>query len=385
MAGKAFTVAESRKYTVSLLRMVGFDVFVQKVPRTFIYYFCYWVNTSYHIFCLYTFIKHRRDIMIVLQCLSVWGAAGQCSVKTILALIYRKTMRQAFTFLAEKQEKSEEDPEIHAGYLKWSRRLNMIQKTIFYVLNNNIVLLSLYVLLSIVFFGDRKHLLICNIPGLPFDTHAPFPSYEIHIFYQFIALCAGVYELIVLDGLFAFFVCNGAAVAETLLVMTKRMSAEIDQNKLTDDATTERIKYLVFLHREYMDYVSRLDVMYSSMLLIQFGSFALSGSVALYVGGSSDWFAIYGVVLTSFTQLFFYNLLGTILQTKNQQIRQTIFETSWLKMCEKNKRYILLMLQRSQTMKTITVGHLAPLNLETGMSIYKALYSYFLLLKDVFK
>uniref|UniRef100_A0A3F2ZDB8 Odorant receptor n=1 Tax=Lutzomyia longipalpis TaxID=7200 RepID=A0A3F2ZDB8_LUTLO len=385
MAQGGFTVVDSRSYTLFLCRMVGFDVFIQKAPRRFVYYLCFWVNTSYHIFCLYTFYKHRHDLMTVLQCLSVWGAAGQCSVKTFLALIYRKTMREAFHFLNEKQDKSKDDSEVYTRYLKWAKRLNLIQRTIFYVLSNNIVLLSLYVLLSIVIFNERKHLLICNIPGLDFDPYAPFPSYEIHVFYQFIALVAGVYELIALDGLFAYFVCNGAAIAETLLLKTRSLSMSIEGNKITDETTTERIKELVFLHREYMNYVYLLDRMYSTMLLMQFGSFALSGSVALYVGGTSDWFAVYGVVLTSFTQLFFYNLLGTVLQTKNQEISQEFFEINWLKMSVNNKKYILLMLQCSQRMKTITVGHLAPLNLETGMSIYKALYSYFLLLKDVFK
>ncbi|GAB0100321.1 Odorant receptor [Sergentomyia squamirostris] len=385
MTERAFTVADSRKYTLSLCRMAGLDVFIQKVPRTILYYLCYWVNTSYHIFCFYTFYKHRQNVMIVLQCLSIWGAAGQCSVKTILALIHRRIMRKSFQFLTIKQDKSEEDPEIYANYLKWAKRLNLIQRTIFFVLNNNIVLLSLYVILSLVIFNERKHIVICNIPGLDFDTNSSLTSYVIHVIYQFIALVVGVYELIILDGLFAYFICNGAAVAETILLTVDRMTSKIEQNELSDDATTERIKEIVFLQKEYMEYVQYLDEMYSSMLLMQFGSFALSGSVALYVGGSSDWFAIYGVVLTSFTQLFFYNLLGTVVLTKNHQITQRFFEINWFQMCDRNKKYILLMIQRSQNMKTITVGHLAPLNLETGMSIYKALYSYFLLLKDVFK
>lgn len=69
---------------------------------------------------------------------------------------------------------------------------------------------------------------------------------------------------------------------------------------------------------------------------------------------------------------------------QNQAIAEALYNSSWFTMSISNRKMILFMLQRARTVPTLSVGHLAPLNLETGMDIYKTLYSYFLLLKDAF-
>uniref|UniRef100_A0A3F2ZDI6 Odorant receptor n=1 Tax=Lutzomyia longipalpis TaxID=7200 RepID=A0A3F2ZDI6_LUTLO len=373
----------SRDFVVLLCRIIDLDPLIRDRRRTILFYACFIYPFFFHSFTLYTLYYHRNNIIPFLQCVSIWGAAGQCSFKTIIAYIHRKRIREIFDMITRKQTECEEDVQVYGMYLKWSKRLNVILKMLFYTLTSNIILFSLYLFLSIV-VNRPQFIFILNLPGLNADPNAGFPDYEIQLLFQLVALYIGVYEVIALDGLFAYFALNAASMGDSLIVTIQRMSTAVMDERTTNQDTFRAIKCIIQLHREYLNYINSLDEMYNGMFLMQFGSFAFSGSVGLYVGRESDYFAIYSIVATSLFQLFFYNSLGSVIETKNQDIAQEFYNTNWFYMNLSNRKMILFMLQRARTVPTLSVGHLAPLNLETGMSIYKTLYSYFLLLKDAF-
>ncbi|XP_055678207.1 odorant receptor 30a-like [Lutzomyia longipalpis] len=377
------TVADSRDFVVLLCRIIDLDPLIRDRRRTILFYACFIYPFFFHSFTLYTLYYHRNDIQTFLKCISIWGAAGQCSFKTINAYIYQKRIRKIFDMITYKQTESENDAEIHEMYLKWAKRLSVLLKLLFYTLTLNIIFFSLYAFLGIV-LGSPQFIFVLNIPGFNTDPKAGFPDYEIQLLYQLGALVIGVYEVIALDGLIAYFILSGVSMGDSIIVTIQRMSTAVLDERTSSEDTAEAIKRIIQLHWEYLSYINNLDEMYNGMFLMQFGSFAFSGSVAMYAGRSTDYFALYSIVLTSLFQLFFYNSLGSIIETKNQDIAFELYNTNWFYMSLSNRKKLLLMLQRAQTVKALTVGHLAPLNLETGMSIYKTLYSYFLLLKDAF-
>ncbi|XP_059621831.1 odorant receptor 67d-like [Phlebotomus argentipes] len=377
------TVADSRRSLVALCRIIDLDPLITDRKRTILFWACFIYPFFFHAFSLYTLYYYRNDMLPFLQCVSMWGAAGQCSFKTINAYIHRKRIREMFDQVTCKQSASEQDERVNAHYLKWARRLSVILKMLTSTLLSNFVFFNLYLLRGIV-VNDRKFIFVLNIPGLNADPNAGFPDYELQLTFQLVALWIGVWEVVALDGLFAYFALNGASQADSLIVTINRMSQAVEEERAAGDETSREIKRIIQQHGQYLDYINRLDEMFNGMFLMQFGSFAFSGSVALYVARISDWFAIYGIIATSYFQLFFYNSLGSVIETKNHEIAEEFYNCKWFMMSIKDRKMIMLMLQRARTVPTLSVGHLAPLNLETGMSIYKTLYSYFLLLKDAF-
>ncbi|GAB0089629.1 Odorant receptor [Sergentomyia squamirostris] len=378
------TVADSREFLIYLCRIIDLDPLITDRPRTILFYACFIYPCFFHLFSFYTFYQYRDDIVPFLQCVSLWGAGAQCSFKTFKAYIYRKRIRRIFDFITRKQEASIEDYQVYEKYLKWGKRLTIILRMLLYTLISNIIFFALYLILGII-FNDPKFIFILNIPGLDPNPAAGFPDYHIQLTFQCIALYIGVFELAALDGIFAYFALNAASIGDSLCVSIERMSRNVEHENATHQRTTKQIQQIILAHRQYLNFIVSLDEIFCKIFLLQFGTYALTGSVGLYVGRISDWFAIYAIVVTSLFQLFFYNSIGSVIETKNQDIADEFYRTSWFLMSNNNQKLILFMLQRARTMPTLSVGHLAPLNLETGMSIYKKLYSYFLLLKDAFK
>uniref|UniRef100_A0A7G3AMD3 Putative membrane protein n=1 Tax=Lutzomyia longipalpis TaxID=7200 RepID=A0A7G3AMD3_LUTLO len=209
----------------------------------------------------------------------------QCSFKTINAYIYQKRIRKIFDMITYKQTESENDAEIHEMYLKWAKRLSVLLKLLFYTLTLNIIFFSLYAFLGIV-LGSPQFIFVLNIPGFNTDPKAGFPDYEIQLLYQLGALVIGVYEVIALDGLIAYFILSGVSMGDSIIVTIQRMSTAVLDERTSSEDTAEAIKRIIQLHWEYLSYINNLDEMYNGMFLMQFGSFAFSGSVAMYAGRS---------------------------------------------------------------------------------------------------
>lgn len=182
-----------------------------------------------------------------------------------------------------KQTECEDDAEIYGNYLRWGKRLSFILKMLTYTLTSNFIFFSLYLLLGIA-MKNRKFIFILNIPGLDPNPNAPFPNYEVQLTFQLVALYIGVFEVIGLDGLFAYFTMNAASIGESIIVTIERLSMKVDKERITNDETAKELKRIIHIHRNYLDFINLMDQIYNGMFLMQFGSFAFSGSLALYVG-----------------------------------------------------------------------------------------------------
>lgn len=207
----------------------------------------------------------------------------QCSFKTIIAYIHQKRIREMFDMITCKQTECEDDAEIYGNYLRWGKRLSFILKMLTYTLTSNFIFFSLYLLLGIA-MKNRKFIFILNIPGLDPNPNAPFPNYEVQLTFQLVALYIGVFEVIGLDGLFAYFTMNAASIGESIIVTIERLSMKVDKERITNDETAKELKRIIHIHRNYLDFINLMDQIYNGMFLMQFGSFAFSGSLALYVG-----------------------------------------------------------------------------------------------------
>lgn len=374
-----------------------------------------------------------------------------------LAYFTRKSIRNTFEFLKGKQEKAEDDPKVNEAFVKWNRRYHFLQRILLFALNSNLITLSSYSILNFLVFNKRKFVLVCYIPGkrvmvdqhrnsvtcnvfdsglgLNPDPSAGFPDYEIQVAIHLACLFVGINELVALDGLYTYFIFNAASMADGLIIHVRNMSCQVRQNSINDAETRKCIKHLAQLHREYMDYVKRLDTMYYVMVLMQFGSFALSGSVGLYAARVvslcnlllrskphlSQKFYLQNLYLffsraigmpcmelysrrsfnyssfapsapSSKIRSMLYTLLTLFNHSdqffsyrQNTEISEELYGANWAEMNAENRRMMLFMLHHAKNTNTISVGHLSPLNLETGMSTYRILYSYFLLLQDAVK
>uniref|UniRef100_A0A3F2ZDC5 Odorant receptor n=1 Tax=Lutzomyia longipalpis TaxID=7200 RepID=A0A3F2ZDC5_LUTLO len=383
MAARAFTVAKGREYLLKRCAFSGLDIFLRDGgKKTLSYYLSFVVPSFYQICCLYTCFILQNEPVTLLKCLSLWGAAGQCSIKIHLAHFHRKNFREKFNFIQQMQQKSENDPEISECFWKMNKTYHFLQKIIFYMYNVTLVLMGSYSLINFFVYGKRKFLVIMNVPGLNPDPEAGFPDYEIQTAVHLVCLFVGINELVALDGIFTYFVLNGAVIADNLIIHVRRMSLLVGQDSLTNSDTAAFIRHLSQLHQEYIGYVNRLDRMYNLMFLMQFGSFALSGSVGLYAARISDWYAVYWIVICNVFQLFFSCALGSIIESKNSLILDELYNTQWTSMNVRNRRMLMFIMQRARTQRGMTVGNISKLNLETGMDIYKILYSYSILLMD---
>lgn len=77
-----------------------------------------------------------------------------------------------------------------------------------------------------------------------------------------------------------------------------------------------------------------------------------------------------------------YAAIGTLIQLQSEKLYATVAQMKWYLLSLSHRRMYLLMLRRSQRIVYITVFGNIKLNIETGMSILKSIYTAYMMLES---
>lgn len=66
----------------------------------------------------------------------------------------------------------------------------------------------------------------------------------------------------------------------------------------------------------FRSYLESVDDIYTTTCLIQVGTCCFTLSVGLFLAATTEWYAVYGLMLAIAVQLFIYCIFGTIIELK---------------------------------------------------------------------
>ncbi|XP_055615190.1 odorant receptor 67d-like [Toxorhynchites rutilus septentrionalis] len=150
-----------------------------------------------------------------------------------------------------------------------------------------------------------------------------------------------------------------------------------------DSAIHDKIKEIVRYQQRLYNFILTLKNLYSTQIFIDINCNAFQVIVTLFVLHIDIWMPGYMMISVATFQIFLLSFLGTLIEVKIDVLNNRIYDISWHKMPALERKNVQFMLHRSQQTLQLTYGGLVPLNMNLFVSVYKMIYSIFMMLQNL--
>ncbi|XP_055590516.1 odorant receptor 67d-like [Uranotaenia lowii] len=257
------------------------------------------------------------------------------------------------------------------------QRIHLASKAIAAIYSMAFVVFNMYPLLWFWIMHEKVLSLAFIIPGL--STEASY-GYGITLIVHAFLIFLAVTGLVAADTVILLFVTSVSGYADLLRNELDDLNELLDSADYDRKIISEKVRRICCMHQEVIQYESDLDDRYINTCFVQVVTSVTSISAALFLIYTKNHIPSYGLLPASLFQLLEFCLLGTVLTVKNQEIMESIYDAHWYKLPKEEQRCFELMLHKSQNTIEMTIGGLAPLNIETFVGIINRIYSYFMML-----
>ncbi|XP_029724633.1 odorant receptor 2a-like isoform X2 [Aedes albopictus] len=265
----------------------------------------------------------------------------------------------------------------NAQLLLLMQRIHLISKGIFVLFILGGCSYFVYPIFSYWCCRRRELLFSLRIPWI--DADSP-NGYIITMSFQLCMIIFTVFGMSAADSAILLFVCSLAGFVDVFKNELNELNVMVEEKPRKEQKIREKVREICVQHLTVIEYESDLDERYFTTCFVQVVSATVGLSSALFLAYVARYIPGFALMLVLSAQLFEFCLLGTVLYVKNEEITEAIYEAKWHLLEKPQQRCIALMLHKSQNFVEMTVGGLAPLNMETFVAIMKSIYSYFTML-----
>ncbi|KAJ8708658.1 hypothetical protein PYW08_010040 [Mythimna loreyi] len=328
------------------------------------------------------------EISLISPCITI-SVLG--TIKTWFIYLNKETLIQILTKLKEIHPNFDENDT--KGSFETERKI--IEKSMKLFKFVQVLLLNIYILVVTTF---------CLIPGIisgynyqktgefvvaypyevkyPFDVHKSSVWYLVYI-HQVWATAIVIFNVFGCDTLF-FALCVYINMHFNLLGL--RFEKIVSNLK---HETKKNLAKAIGRHHELIDLVDQSEILFTksslfnivtSSILICLSAFNITVSDRMNIA-----FAFFTFLLMSLSQISMVCYFGDLLMTSSVAINKCIYNCPWYEADQDSKRTIFLVMMRSQKACRLTAWKFAVLNLGAFTTILSRSWSYFALLKTVYK
>lgn len=205
------------------------------------------------------------------------------------------------------------------------------------------------------------------------------------------------------ECMFIAFIMPYAAYVNAFCNEIKELNSMLVALPESDDSKIQnQLHRIEKLHQLLIEYVSMLQDLYNSYMLSKVALIYLGviSAILVILTFADPMSCIFLALL--FEKLTKSCLMGTIITVKvglfpwiltsnlninvncvlfqNEQIMDHVYDINWFRLSADQAKQVGFMLHMSQNPTSITIGNLAPLNVESYMSLVKSIYSYVMVL-----
>ncbi|XP_073960849.1 odorant receptor 4-like isoform X2 [Choristoneura fumiferana] len=173
-------------------------------------------------------------------------------------------------------------------------------------------------------------------------------------------------------------------------ILQKRFQSAVNSWSVqrAEDAKRKFVE-VVKRHQELIHLVDQIEILYSKSTLFNIVSssvlICLSGFNVTSLEDMSVVFSFLAFLFMSLTQIFLLCYFGDMLMRSSMELSEAVYNTSWYQMDQSMKKNILFVLARARRPCKLTAANFADVNLRAFTTILSRSWSYFALLKTVYK
>ncbi|XP_055590515.1 odorant receptor 67d-like [Uranotaenia lowii] len=325
----------------------------------------------------YSAIVYYPDIYKITELLLAFGIGLQSAAKFYIGIAHWPFYKMMYNNIRHLHYINRNHRRNASTLLLLIKRIHLVSKAIFALYSIAFTVLLLYPVFWFWVKNEKVLTIHLLIPGLnPETSYGYGQTLIVHAIMVFLA-GAG---MIAADTVILLFVSSVSGFADVLRNELDDLNELLDATHRDEKIIKEKVRIICHLHQEVVQYESDLDERYVNTCFVQVVTSVTLMSGALFLIYTKNHIPSYGLLPASFFQLLEFCLLGTVLTVKNQEIMESIYGAHWYKLQKPEQRCFELMLHKSQNAIEMTIGGLAPLNIETFVGIINRIYSFFMML-----
>ncbi|XP_062542281.1 putative odorant receptor 83c [Armigeres subalbatus] len=230
--------------------------------------------------------------------------------------------------------------------------------------------------------GDKILPIGVVIPFLSTDTP---DGYQLNYIYQLSCMLWTPPGLIATQNFYfamSFNICIQYDVMTLKLQTLDKLIAKNVNGILNNDIREELISLIQYQQR-LIKFIRDLENVYAIQTFIEVACNAMQIGVTMFVLHIDFWIPGPMMICVSTFQLFLSCMLGTLIDVKNDICIQKIYDVSWHEMPKTEQKTLQFLLAEAQQSKTLSCGGFMPLNMNLFLTVYKKIYSIFMMLQNI--
>ncbi|XP_065361865.1 odorant receptor 67d-like [Calliphora vicina] len=329
------------------------------------------------IYTIYMGMVVDGDWKVLLQALSLAGSAVQGYSKLTLCIYRRLVMISMDQQLNNIYKEYQNDKD----YIKILRyRTDLATKILKTVMAVYIVLVSIIIMYPLIYglvYNQKMFVMQFLLPGI--DPYTQF-GYILHNVVHICLMMLGGFGNFASDMYTCIFIINIPLFKDILKIKFEKLN-QVALNCRDTKKTMPLLMEIVEWHQKYNKFVQQVEEVYYGIIFIQIFSSVVSICGTLFSIVIRSWPAAFAYLILSTITLYAYCGLGNLVDISNDEVLDIIYcDWLWYELSVPEQKLILLMIRKAQNPKTLTVGQIMPLSMNTALQLTKAIYSYMMML-----
>ncbi|XP_038104509.1 odorant receptor 67d isoform X2 [Culex quinquefasciatus] len=161
-----------------------------------------------------------------------------------------------------------------------------------------------------------------------------------------------------------------------------------DLDKLIEDTAEysviqQKLVEIIHCQQHLSAFVTEIERIFAVQMFIEISSMAMQIVVILFVEHIDLWIPGYLAIIVATFQLLIFCALGTFISIKADLFAESVYNVSWHQIRIPEQQSIKFMMAKSQQSLLLTFGGMLPLDMNLFLSVYRKIYSIFMMLQNV--
>ncbi|XP_065361861.1 odorant receptor 67d-like [Calliphora vicina] len=329
------------------------------------------------IYTIYMGMVVDGDWKVLLQALSLAGSAVQGYSK-LLSSISRRLVMISMLQKLDNIYKEYQNDKSYLMILRYRTDLaSKLLKTVMWIYISLASVIVLYPLLYGILYNEKMFVMQFLLPGI--DPSTQF-GYVLHNVFHVFLICLGAFGNFASDMFIFIYIINIPLLKDIIKIKCEKLN-QVALKARNPKKTMPLLKEIVEWHKNYNKFVQQVEEVYYDVIFVQILTSVVSICCTIFCIVIHSWPAAFAYLLYSIIMLYAYCGLGNLVEISNDEVINIIYcDCLWYELSVPEQKLIILMLRKAQKPKTLTIGHMMPLSMNTALQLTKAIYSYMMML-----
>ncbi|XP_039441223.1 odorant receptor 67d-like [Culex pipiens pallens] len=217
---------------------------------------------------------------------------------------------------------------------------------------------------------------------LPFTDPDTMEGYQLNYLYQVSCIAWTPPGLTATQNMYFALVFNICIQYDVLQLKLEDLDVLI-KDTAEYSVIQQKLVEIIHCQQHLSAFVTEIERIFAVQMFIEISSMAMQIVVILFVEHIGLWIPGYLAILVATFQLLIFCALGTFISIKADLFAESVYNVSWHQIRIPEQQSIKFMMAKSQQSLLLTYGGMLPLDMNLFLSVYRKIYSIFMMLQNV--